>query len=122
VQDIFLKVWEQRATLPQLQSFQNWLFIISRNYLVNYLKRMATDKNVRESWVSERPRYENSSDYKLREAHFSELLTTIINALPTQQQMVFRLAREEYLTYAEIAERLSISANTVRIHMSLALA
>lgn len=122
VQDIFLKVWEKRADLTDLDSFRNWLFIVSRNYLYNYMQRMALDKSVRKRWMTEHPLYENSSDYSLREAKFSEFLSGIISSLPAQQQRVFRLAREEYLSYAEIAQRLSISPNTVRIHMSRALA
>ena len=122
VQDVFLKVWEKRSGLFQLDSFRSWLFIVSRNYLYSYMQRMALDKSVRERWVAEHPLYENTSDYSLREAKFSELLSEIISSLPTQQQQVFRLAREKYMSYAEIAGCLSISPNTVRIHMSRALA
>lgn len=122
VQDIFLKVWEKRADLFKVDNFRNWLFIVSKNYLYTYMQRMAMDRSVREKWVSEHPLYENSSDYTLREAKFSQLLAGIISSLPTQQQQVFRLAREEYLSYAEIATHLCISPNTVRIHMSRALA
>src|SRR5690554_4451278 len=114
VQDIFLKVWEHREKLPHLENFRNWLFITSRNHLINVLKRMAVDRDVRQSWTSEQAINDNSSDYRLREANLTELLSQIIGDLPNQQQAVFRLAREENLTYAEIAERLAISPNTVR--------
>lgn len=122
VQDIFLKVWEKRSSLYELANFQNWLFIISRNYLINYLKKIALDETTRSAWVKEMPLFENSTDYKLREARFSTLLQKIISTLPNQQQQVFLLARNQFLSYAEIAEKLAISANTVRIHMSRALA
>jgi len=122
VQDIFIKVWEGREKLPALQSFQNWLFIISRNYFIDHLKRMAMEKNVRLAWTAENPLHENSTDYTLRKREFTKLLQEAVASLPAQQQAVFRLAREEYFTYDQIAKRLSISPNTVRIHMSKALA
>lgn len=121
VQDIFIKVWEERQKLPTVQQFQNWLFILSRNYLISYLRRMALEEKVRKAWIEERPMNENSTDYKLRSTQFNALLQETIGNLPTQQQAVFRLAKEQHLTYEEIARRLSISPNTVRIHMSRAL-
>jgi RNA polymerase sigma-70 factor (family 1) len=121
VQDIFLKVWQDRSKLAQIERFDHWLFIITRNHVLNYLKRVASDEKARAGWATEHPLYENSTDYRLRESTFSTLLQEIIHRLPTQQQAVFRLAREQNLSYAEIAEQLSISANTVRIHMSRAL-
>lgn len=121
VQDIFIKVWEERQKLPTVQQFQNWLFILSRNYLISYLRRMALEEKVRKAWIEERPMNENSTDYKLRSTQFNALLQETISNLPTQQQAVFRLAKEQHLTYEEIARRLSISPNTVRIHMSRAL-
>lgn len=121
VQDIFIKVWEERQKLPTVQQFQNWLFILSRNYLISYLRRIALEEKVRKAWIEERPMNENSTDYKLRSTQFNALLQETIGNLPTQQQAVFRLAKEQHLTYEEIARRLSISPNTVRIHMSRAL-
>lgn len=121
VQDIFLKVWQERQKLPHVQHFQNWLFILARNHLLRYLHRMALERKVRRVWTDERPLNENSTDYKLRNSQFNELLQETISNLPPQQQAVLRLAKEQYLTYEEIAQRLSISPNTVRIHMSKAL-
>jgi len=41
--------------------------------------------------------------------------------LPPRQQEVFRLSRDEELSYREIAERLQISERTVEHHISDAL-
>jgi RNA polymerase sigma-70 factor (family 1) len=122
VQDIFLKVWQERQKLPSIQHFQNWLFILARNHLFTCLRRMALERKVRRAWTDERPLNENSTDHRLRNSQFNELLQETINSLPAQQQAVLRLAKEQYLTYEEIAQQLSISPNTVRIHMSRALA
>lgn len=122
VQDIFLKVWQERQKLPEVQHFQNWLFILARNHLLRTIRRMALERKVRLAWTEERPINENTTDYKLRNSQFNELLQETINNLPPQQQAVLRLAKEQYLTYEEIAQQLSISPNTVRIHMSKALA
>jgi RNA polymerase sigma-70 factor (ECF subfamily) len=43
-----------------------------------------------------------------------------INELPPQCQLVFRLSRQEGLSVKEIAEKLSLSENTVKSHLKKA--
>ena len=49
------------------------------------------------------------------------LLKEAVNTLPAQRRKVYQLVREEGLSYAEIAEKLQISKNTVRNHVAEAL-
>ena len=44
-----------------------------------------------------------------------------VAALPPKRQSVFRLVREEGLSYAEVAEVMHLSPQTVANHMSLAI-
>ena len=43
VQDVFLKVWFERKNLVNINSFENWLFIVARNHLLNQLKKIAKE-------------------------------------------------------------------------------
>ena len=45
----------------------------------------------------------------------------MISQLPKRQQEIFRLSREQHMTYKQIAEELSISEKTVEYHMTAAL-
>ena len=36
--DVFLKIWQQRTKLPELQSFRAFLFIVARNHTLNTLE------------------------------------------------------------------------------------
>ena len=49
-------------------------------------------------------------------------LEAAIDSLPPRQRQVLLLHKFEGLSYAEIAERLGISKNTVMVHMMWALA
>jgi len=44
-----------------------------------------------------------------------------INQLPLQQQRVYKLAKEQHLSYEAIAQELSLSPLTVKTHMARAL-
>jgi len=48
-------------------------------------------------------------------------LQEAINQLPPKGRTIFRLSREEGLTYSEIAEQLGISVKTVESHMRRSL-
>lgn len=121
VQDIFLKIWTGREKLPAVQHFRPWLFILTRNYILNYLKKMAHEQAVRHAWMAEVPYAGNEADLGVRNRQMTELLHQAVSRLPEQQQKVFRLAREASLTYDQIAVKLQLSPHTVRTHMSKAL-
>src|SRR4051794_37989014 len=39
VQNIFLKLWEQRSELPRIRDFRNYLFVAVRNEFLKHKKR-----------------------------------------------------------------------------------
>ena len=55
---------------------------------------------------------------------FSEAVkqvNSIIATLPTKCQMVFRLIKEEHMTYKDVSKIMNISQNTIETHMRIAL-
>ncbi len=49
------------------------------------------------------------------------MVNKVINELPTQRQLVYKMSREKGLSYREIATELSLSERTVEAHIRLAL-
>lgn len=121
VQDVFLKVWFQRKEIRMLRSFEAWLFTVSKNYILNYVQKLASEWKARENWVMQIERSEDTTDARIRTQQFRQLLQEAVGQLPEQQRRVYRLAKEEYLSYEEIALQLKISPLTVKTHMSRAL-
>jgi RNA polymerase sigma-70 factor (family 1) len=122
VQDVFLKIWFQRKNLPDIISFESWIYTLTRNLTINYMKKLAHEWKARDRWTTENERVENSTDHKLRNAQYNELLVEAIGKLPQQQQKVYTLAKENGLSYEAIARELSLSPLTVKTHMARALA
>ncbi|WP_018630479.1 RNA polymerase sigma factor [Niabella aurantiaca] len=118
VQDIFLKLWFSRKNLLTDQPLEPWLLTVTKNHLINQLKKVA------HQWVTIDEKDLASGEDGLLSLELKESkarLAAIIDTLPAQQKQVFLLAKEDGLTYAQIGARLNLSALTVKTHMARAL-
>ena len=121
VQDVFLKLWFEREKLTQINSLDNWLFIVTKNHLLNQLKKIAKEwKQVDETFIDN-----NSSDdwefESLDKQIYAELHESAINQLTKTQKRVYHLIRVEKKTFAEASVLLNISIDTLKKHMTTAL-
>lgn len=121
VQDIFLRIWQNRDKLPAVQDFRSYLFITARNYIYTALRKKSVETAFTEEllWYFTDPVAGPEQRYLDKET--AELLRQAVQQLPTQQRAVYEMAREQGLSHEEIAERLQLSKNTVRNHMARAM-
>ena len=121
VQDVFMKIWEKRDQLREIDYFNAWLRTVARNTAVNYLRARAMEKLglARMSTLPEEDRRFTENEAADRE--YAQLLRAAIDRLPTQQQKVYILHRQQGLPHEKIAEQLDISVFTSKKYMKLAL-
>lgn len=119
VQDVFLKLWMTREALNSVENIRSYLFIISKNHALNVIARRMREIAQTKKWQTEQKN--NPVSNEERDILYS-LIDKAISALPLQQKKVFLLSRHERLTYAEIAEKLRISRETVKTYLQLATA
>lgn len=128
VTDVFLKLWEKRETQSIPESVSSYLFQSVKNSCINYLNREKNRKNT----ISENEinllnlkiKYPVSDKYPLTDLIGQELeekIRTEIEKLPEQCREIFYLSRFEELSHKEIAEKLGISENTVKVQIYRAL-
>lgn len=122
VQDVFIKVWENRKNVSQIKSFESWVYTISKNMILNYHKRVATEQRANNFYQLEKNKENNNNTHhKLENAQYQEILNKGLALLSQQQQAVYKLIREEHLSYEETGKRLGISRLTVKTHFARAL-
>lgn len=121
VQQVFIKLWEKRNKLPEVENLDAWLFIMARNTIINMLDRIVSSRKGIQQIKDAIPEDYLTPSGVLEYKQVSEIIQDAVNRLPSQQALVFRLSREQGLTYAEIAERLHIAPATVKSHIIRAL-
>ncbi len=121
VQDVFVKLWENRNTIEINSNFQSYIFRAVRNSCLNLIKHI----NIREEYKNYNQQELEENRQNLEEEIFaSELEIRIreaIDQLPVERRKVFVLSRYEGLKYREIAEKLKISDKTVENQMGKAI-
>jgi RNA polymerase sigma-70 factor (ECF subfamily) len=121
VQQVFMNIWEQRATKNIVGSFSNYLFTAVRYEVIDQLAAMLKDHQ-QLAHVEEQilPGFNETLENLLAKEMDKEISNHIQN-MPEQMQRIFRLSREEQLSPKEIAKTLAITEKTVRNQLSIAV-
>ena len=121
VQDVFMKVWTKRESLDPSLSFRSYIFTITRNMNIKFLKKASNNLKLREELFYSSQKFSNPTEVKLREEEMEKLKQKALDQLPPKRRLIFELSRNEGLSYDAIGEKLGISPHTVRNQMSKAL-
>ena len=112
VQSVFMKLWEKRDQLDEDSNLKAYLFRISRNLIMNQVKRELF-RDVFTHYLEVHHDDFFDLDQELNYRELIEILDRSIAELPERRRSIFLLSRNEGLTHKEISERLEISVNTV---------
>lgn len=113
VQDVFLSLWNNIGNITIEYSLGGYLYTALRNKIFNHFEKdnNRLQKLMQQPFVA---RNEETifSNYCTKELqHF---IARQVAAMPEKMRQIYVLSREEYLTHAEIATLLSLSAQTVK--------
>ena len=120
--DVMLKIWKLGLSLESITNLKSYLYTAIKNESLNHLARAKRVKMVSLNDIPLNHLPIGNADHDLIVKELNHAMHLSIKALPTKCQLVFKLIREDRLSYKEVAEALDISVNTVEGHMTNALA
>jgi len=118
VQETFIKLWENFDTIKQSErSIESFLIVTLKNKIIDDYRKNKT-------------RQKHNDLYKLKVSIETEIdkewellqqIDIIYTTLEEKTLEIFKLSRDQGLTYKEISKKNNISVKTVELHISKAL-
>lgn len=121
VQEVFLKIWNNREEISPDKSFESYLFTIAKNGILNTIRKSKSEQ----AYLNFAKLNPGKNVLLDEELDFNELERAYKNAvdqLSPRRKEIFLLSRVYSLSNAEIARKMNISVKTVENQMTSALA
>lgn len=120
LQDLFMRVWNNRAHIDPTMPFRSYLYRIAQNLVIDYYRKIAREKELMEAFIAEAANTYASIDDTLETSERKAVFQALLDKLPPQQRRAYTLHKIEGKSYQEIAEIMQISASTINKHIHYA--
>jgi len=124
VAEVFLKLLRKKDSLLSIQNFEGYLFKMVKNESLGYIKNQhKMDKgnvlvdDIKDYVVID----QNNPESRMINNDLGRLLQRVIEELPPKRGLVFKMVKDEQMSYREVGEILEISERTVEVHLKLAI-
>ena len=119
VQEVYMKLWNKRDTLPDVQDVEAYCVTLTKNMCIDRLRMAEVEKEN----VDEVPTMLAATDdveAQVERRDTVEQVKQIIETLPEHQQQVITLRDMEDCSFEEIAEQTGLTAVNIRMLLSRA--
>lgn len=117
-EDVMVSLWKNRKNLSEVNNINVYAFVIAKNLSLNILKKNSRNSMASLDDVDFDFQFDNQTPEQIIiDNELKIRLEQAIQALPAKCKLVFKLAKEDNLSYKEIAEVLTISVKTVDAHL-----
>lgn len=118
-QDIFIQIWEKRNKLSEVNSFENYLFIVSRNLIISHIRKKLTETDSLKDQKLQELFFKPDEQYEFQE--LVKILNEGAALLQEPRRSIFLLSRMEGKDTEYISKELGLATRTVRWHLLQAL-
>lgn len=121
LQDVFMKLWEQRDHLHVIGNIEAWLYRLTENKVIDFLRKIAADTRLRQKVWQQVEQEANEAEQYLAVKEYNEIIRKAIDQLPPQRKLIYRMNKEEGMDYQQIADELHLSRHTVKNQLFTAM-
>lgn len=122
VSDVFIRIWEKREQLPDIESPLLYFYTTVKNLALNRLSKQKRQASASaEDWLVQLNSIYFDPEQLMVTEEMMRKIRQAINDLPPRCRVIFKLIKEDGLKYKETAELLQLSVKTVEAQMAIAL-
>lgn len=111
VQEVFIKLWEKRESLSEIDNLLPYMMSMVRNQSIDHIRKEKAGLKAQQKIKPEESA--NTTEEQLSEHELEEKLLQAIYKLPERCRLAFELSRFEGLSNNEIAAKMNISVKGV---------
>lgn len=121
VQEIFVKLWENRRKIFINDSLISYLLKAVHNKCVDFIRHHEVTGRYSAFTLKDALDSYNNIDAYILHSEIQARYSSALDKIPSVYSLVYKMNRNESLTYAEIAEKLNVSVRTIEVRMGKAL-
>ncbi|MBP7508475.1 MAG: RNA polymerase sigma-70 factor [Prolixibacteraceae bacterium] len=111
VQEVFIKLWEKREALFNVENLLSYMMTMVRNHSIDHIRKEKAGLKAQQKILTEESA--NTTEDQLSENELEDKLLQAIHKLPERCKIAFELSRFEGLSNKDIAVKMEISVKGV---------
>ncbi len=122
-QNVFMKIWNNRASIDINKSFDSYIFTIAHHLVIDFYreKNKHLHSEFSKGLVTDHPISPLTAEDAINKHQFESLYHTALESLPPKRKEIFLMSRHLGMSNKQIADQLQISVKTVENQMTAAL-
>jgi RNA polymerase sigma-70 factor (ECF subfamily) len=122
VSDIFIRIWQKRERLTEIESPRLYFYTTVKNLAFTRLSRQKREVSVSgDDWLVKMDSVFFDPEKLMMTEEIIRQIRQAVNELPPRCRLVFLLVKEDGLRYKEVAQLLHLSVKTIENQMTIAL-
>lgn len=117
VQDVFVSLWKRRKDLNITGNFQHYLLVAVKYRIIKVLNHQRVRRMYFEEGHGSVDLLDDATQQYLDFAELQERLEQLVGDLPQKARLIYRMNKEEGMSYREIASELNITEKAVDAHL-----
>ena len=91
IQDVFMKLWEQRDNLDAINNVEAWLYRLTENKVIDSLRKVPADDRLRNKIWLQVEQFSNEAELHAAAKEYNLIIQKAINELPPQRRLIYKL-------------------------------
>ena len=120
IQDVFLKIWENRKNIKKESSFKSYLFTIAYHDICAVFRQKQIEVKIKADFLLNKNQTVDTED-QIEYRSMLDFVDKLIEKLPEKQKIIFIKSRKQGKSTKEIAEEMNLAPGTVDNQISKAL-
>lgn len=121
VQNVFMKIWQNRESLEEDKSIKNYIYVLSKREILNYFRAKYNTQILLTEEIQAFDMPDESKAFGLDYEELKGSVQQVMDQMPPRRRSIYYMSRFESLSNREIAQQLGISIRTVEKHIELAI-